>query len=154
MKIVLPVAALLLLVWVVATTSVWWPRTPDIQWQECKIVEISSADTLIARLWISKFGIKLAGISDPGDYWSKTSREFLAELVNDKSCLFAKTSAIGNEGRFVGILRLNRDGETIEINKIMLQEGQAKWDKATSYDKSLEALEIEAKRARRGIWSQ
>jgi endonuclease YncB( thermonuclease family) len=89
--------------------------------------------------------VRLAGIAD--NSFDPQAASFLGNLILKKDCEFAEIN-----GPEMGTLRVLSKPEPIDVNKALLEEGMAKWDSNTSYNKSLKKAEAIARSAKRGVW--
>lgn len=127
-------------------------------WAACAIAETFTAqviavldgDTVIVQQARKKTTIRLAGIDAPEKLqaFGPASREALAALVLRKTVrVTAKT--VDDYGRVVAVLQSGR----IHVNEEQLRRGMA-WEYSHRHaDQALMALQVEAQRARLGLWA-
>jgi len=115
-----------------------------------KVVAVADGDTL--TVLVDKVGVKirLDGIDAPerAQAFGARSREKLSELVFGKTVRVV-TKGKDRYGRTIGVVFI--DGEN--VNAKMIESGLAWHYKRYSSDAELDRLEREARRAKRGLWS-
>ena len=115
-----------------------------------KVVAVADGDTL--TVLVDKVGVKirLDGIDAPerSQAFGARSRETLSELVFGKT-IRVVTKGKDRYGRTIGVVFI--DGEN--VNAKMIESGLAWHYKRYSSDAELDRLEREARRAKRGLWS-
>lgn len=115
-----------------------------------KVVAIADGDTL--TVLVDKVGVKirLDGIDAPerAQPFGTRSREKLSELVFGKTVRVV-TKGSDRYGRTIGVVFI--DGEN--VNAKMIESGLAWHYKRYSTDAELDRLERDARREKRGLWS-
>lgn len=119
---------------------------------EGKVVSISDGDTISVMHEGAPVKIRLNGIDSPesGQAFGTKARQFVSELA------FGQTVTVHEHGkdkygRVIGEIVLP-DGRS--LNQEMVRAGFAWWYKEYSGDEELEALELEARAAQKGLWSE
>ena len=153
-QIALTVLSIVLLVIVIIGTISTIDFTIDPKWRDCTVRSVWDGDHLTLRIDGKKVSVKLAGVDAPdaGQPFYRQSVAFAREITNDVLCQWAVIDRDGDTE--CGILRFDdgpRAGE--ELNRIMLRDGYAWWDLETSYDSSLEDLELQARDEGVGMWA-
>lgn len=116
-----------------------------------KVVGVSDGDTITVLVDKKPIKIRLEGIDAPESKQSfgNRSKQALSDLVFGKVVIVKKTGE-DRYGRSLGFV--SRDG--IDINATMLQEGWAWHYKKYNRDSRLADLELQARAAKRGLWSE
>lgn len=141
-KIMMPVLAVILFCWIVLATFA--EVTHELEWIRCHAVKVIDGNTVKLSFMFHKQQVKLAGLVD--NSFDPRAASFLGNIILNKDCEFAETN-----GPEIGALRVI-EPEPIDVNGAMLEEGMARWDPKTSYNKSLKKAETIARSAKRGIW--
>lgn len=115
-----------------------------------KVVGIADGDTLTVLIDRKPVKVRLEGIDAPerSQAFGARSREKLSELVFGKTVRVV-TYGTDRYGRTLGVVYI--DGEN--VNAKMIESGLAWHYKRYSSDAELDRLEREARRAKRGLWS-
>jgi len=153
-QILLTVLSIVLLIIVIIGTISTIDLTIDPKWRECKVVSVWDGDHLTLKIDGKKVSAKLAGADAPnaGQPFYRQSTAFVRNTTDSMLCQWAVVDRDGDTE--YGILRFDdgaRAGE--ELNRILLREGYAWWDLDTSYDSSLEDLELMARDEGLGMWA-
>lgn len=115
------------------------------------VVGVHDGDTIRIRTGNATIKVRLFGIDAPelGQPFSRASREKLSALT------FGKTVRLLPHGRDTFGRQLAevllKDGTN--VNHAMVREGLALYFRRYAHSKVLESIENEARRARRGVWS-
>lgn len=115
-----------------------------------KVVAIADGDTVTVLMNNAQYKLRLAEIDTPEraqPYGSK-AKEVLSGLVFGKE-IIAKVEDMDRYGRYVA--RIFVDG--LDVNREMVRQGAAWVYRQYLKDKSLLAVEAEAKAASRGLWA-
>jgi endonuclease YncB( thermonuclease family) len=116
-----------------------------------KVVGVSDGDTITVLVDKKPIKIRLEGIDAPEakQSFGNRSKQALSDLVFGKEVRVKKTGE-DRFGRSLGFV--SRDG--IDINAKMIQDGWAWHYKKYNRDSKLADLELEARVAKRGLWSE
>ena len=129
------------------------------------VVRVQDGDSLIVRPrrsifapWRSRREIRarLYGIDAPesNQQHGGEASEYLRRLVSGRNDLVLDSVDTDRYGRQVSILYYRRAGRSRSVNRMMVEQGMARW--YSSYggrDLGLEKAEREARRHRRGLWA-
>ena len=129
------------------------------------VVRVQDGDSLIVRPKGSFFApwrprreirARLYGIDAPesDQQHGGEAREYLRRLVSGRNDLVLEPVDTDRYGRQVVILYYRRAGGSRSINRMMVEQGMARW--YSSYggrELGLEKAEQEARRHRRGLWA-
>lgn len=117
-----------------------------------KVVAISDGDTITVLRGETQEKVRLEGIDCPekGQAFGDKAKKFTGDLAFGKEARVAFKTR-DRYGRIVGEVTLP-DGKC--LNRELVSAGMAMWYRAYSKDRELEKLELDAKQARRGIWSE
>ena len=122
-----------------------------------RVVAVTDGDTVTAVQGNRKLTIRLAGIDAPerAQPWGSESRGALERLVLRKA-VRVTTRAVDDYGRVVAVLEVGGSADTARINvsEAQLRSGMAWAYTAYHTDKTLDALQAGAQRARLGLWQQ
>lgn len=116
-----------------------------------KVTKIIDGDTFDTE---DNNRIRLAEIDAPEfpkDCYSAQAKERLGKLISNKK-IFVEVLKKDNFGRLLSFVYLNN----LLVNKALVAEGYAVYSpftRQTKYDVELKQAELEAKEAKRGIWS-
>ena len=114
------------------------------------VTQVVDGDTLIVRSLDQHISVQLEGIDAPdtGEPYAKAAAESLAQLCVQRN---ADVSSDGSDeyGRVLGTVRCNG----INVNEAQLQRGYAVVQPVANTPSSWQALQGEAQRAHRGLWS-
>lgn len=116
-----------------------------------KVIVVMDGDTVMVLRDGKKLRIRLGNIDAPekAQAYGRQSRESLLEMVGKKQVQI-EGQAIDQYGRTVGLISV--DGH--DVNQEQVRRGMA-WEYSHYHtDKIYIALQSEAQRARRGLWSQ
>lgn len=115
-----------------------------------KVVGIADGDTLTVLVDRKPVKVRLEGIDAPerSQAFGARSREKLSELVFGKTVRVV-TYGTDRYGRTLGVVFI--DGEN--VNAKMIESGLAWHYKRYSSDAELDRLERDARREKRGLWS-
>ena len=119
---------------------------------------VFDGDTVIVRTSNKKVRVRLDEIDAPehDQDWGDRSRQALADIVLGRR-VSVRTHGMDDYGRTLGRLYLAVDASNeppgFDINAEMVRSGNAWAYRRYLIDASLLALEDEARRARRGLWS-
>lgn len=116
-----------------------------------KVVKVSDGDTIQVMHEGKAEKIRLSGIDCPESKqaFGQAAKKFVLEIAAQKTVtVYVETT--DRYGRTVGEVILP-DGRN--LNKELVRAGYAWWYRKYSSDQTLAALEIEARNARRGLWS-
>jgi endonuclease YncB( thermonuclease family) len=114
------------------------------------VVAVLDGDTVLVSHDKKKTTIRLAGIDAPEKLqeFGPASRDALTALVLRKDVRVI-TRTVDDYGRVVALLEVGR----VNVNEEQLRRGMA-WEYSQYHaDKALLALQVEAQRARRGLWA-
>ncbi len=135
-------AVLLLSLWAVAARAETFTA---------QVIAVLDGDTVLVLHGNQKTSIRLAGIDAPEKLqaFGTASRDALAALVLRKD-VRVTTRTVDDYGRVVALLQAGK----LNVNEEQVRLGMA-WEYSRYHaDKSLLALQTEAQRARRGLWTQ
>lgn len=115
------------------------------------VVAISDGDTIVVRYAGRNVRVRLAEVDCPElqQPYGRDARAFTARLVLDK-VVRIEPKTVDEYDRAVARVRTS-DGK--DLGEELLRQGLAWWYRRYSRDVRLEALEAEAKRAKRGLWA-
>jgi endonuclease YncB( thermonuclease family) len=116
-----------------------------------QVVRVRDGDSLTLSSDQVLHEVRLSGIDAPElrqDYGT-TAKAELSALVHGRQITFRDS---GQDQYHRNLVRLYADG--IDVNCEMIRRGLAWWYRAYNDDPALEAAEREARRFRRGLWSQ
>ena len=98
--------------------------------------------------------VRLEGIDAPesGQPWGKRATEYLSDLVHSET---VEVLSIGEDryGRTLGRIYIGEDEQRLDVNHALVAQGLAWHYKQYSDDEDLSEAEIDARRARWGLWS-
>ncbi|CAK0774704.1 micrococcal nuclease [Gammaproteobacteria bacterium] len=118
---------------------------------EGQVKQVVDGDTLVLQSWWKKVRVRLAEIDAPehDQPYGAAAKSALADLVNGRT---VRVVSVNHDryGRVVGRVYV---GDT-DVNAVLVQQGHAWVYRQYARDKSLFSAEKEAKRARRGLWSE
>ena len=116
-----------------------------------KVVSIQDGDTLTILSGQNQVKIRLYGVDCPEKHqaYGSKAHEFTGSLSFGKEIRVVQRSK-DQYGRIVGVVVLP-DGRV--LNEELLKGGLAWWYYRYSAEESYQALETDAKRGRRGLWS-
>ena len=124
-----------------------------------RVVRIQDGDSLLVRP-LSRNGdelrLRLYGIDAPerDQEFGREARDRLNSLVREKTDLILEPMDTDRYGRLVGVLYFRASGRGRSVNRLLVQEGLARWySQYGGQELGLEQAEREARRARRGIWA-
>ena len=115
-----------------------------------KVVAIAAGDTVTVLMDNTQYKIRLAEIDTPEraqPYGSK-AKEILSALVFGKTVI-AKVQDMDRYGRYVARIYVG----DVDVSREMVRQGAAWVYRQYLKDKSLLAVEAEAKAANRGLWA-
>ena len=124
------------------------------------VVRVQDGDSLIVHPVNSGPGtqvrLRLCAIDAPerDQLYGREARNYLYSLVEDRTDLLLEPSDSDRYGRLVGVLYYRSFGRGRSVNRIMVEQGFARWYR--NYDVrglGLEQAERSARSRRRGIWS-
>lgn len=100
--------------------------------------------------------VRLYGIDAPEhdqDY-GREARDHLSSLVWGGNDLILEYKDTDHYGRLVGVLYFGSSGGRRSVNRVMVEEGLARWySRYGGQELGLDQAEQNARRARRGIWA-
>ena len=116
-----------------------------------KVIGISDGDTIKVLVNRREVTVRLDGIDAPESRQSfgNRAKQALSNMVFGQEVLITKTGE-DRYGRTLGVVSLGEDN----INATMIAQGFAWHYKQHSDDPVLARLELEARQARRGLWSE
>lgn len=116
-----------------------------------KVVGVSDGDTITVLVDKKPIKIRLEGIDAPEakQSFGNRSKQALSDLVFGKEVRVKKTGE-DRYGRSLGLV--STDG--IDINAKMIQDGWAWHYKKYNRDSKLADLELQARAAKRGLWTE
>lgn len=100
--------------------------------------------------------VRLYGIDAPehDQGFGRDARDRLGSLVRGKANLILEYKDTDRYGRLVGVLYFASDGRQRSVNRVMVEEGMARWySRYGGRELGLDQAERNARSARRGIWS-
>jgi endonuclease YncB( thermonuclease family) len=114
------------------------------------VTQVVDGDTLVVRSLEQHISVQLEGIDAPdtGEPYAKRSAQSLAQLCVQRSAEILGTGS-DEYGRVLGTVECNG----INVNEMQLQRGFARLDATANTPPSWQALQDEARRAHRGLWS-
>jgi len=117
---------------------------------EGKVIRVADGDTITILTNTEKVKIRLAEIDTPerAQPYGKQAKDALAKLIAGKSVIVEEQTVDGYE-RVVGRVYLHN----LDVNAEMVKQGHAWVYREYSYDFTLYKLEIEAEKAKRGLWA-
>jgi micrococcal nuclease len=116
-----------------------------------KVIVVMDGDTVMVLKDGQKLKIRLANIDAPekAQAYGKQSRESLLEMVGKRQ-VQVESRAIDQYGRTIGLI----SAEGLDVNREQVRRGMA-WEYSHYHtDQTYIALQGEAQRAHRGLWSQ
>ncbi|MBN2717463.1 MAG: thermonuclease family protein [Deltaproteobacteria bacterium] len=116
------------------------------------VIHVKDGDTIAVEYKKQKISIRLADIDCPEfkQPFGIEALEFTERQVLNQN-VEIHVRAIDRYGRAVADVRMS-SGES--LNTALIKAGLAWWYKNYSKDRQIEALEIKARNAKRGLWSQ
>ena len=124
-----------------------------------RVVAVQDGDSLLVRPASSgdrQIRVRLYGIDAPEhdqDY-GREARDRLNSLVRGTAELTLEPRDTDRYGRLVGVLYFRSSGRQHSINRVMVEEGLARWySRYGGRELGLDGAEQNARRARRGIWA-
>jgi micrococcal nuclease len=116
-----------------------------------RVVRVRDGDSLTLSSDQVLHEARLVGIDAPElrQEYGAAAKEALGELLRGREITFKDS---GQDPYHRNLVRLYADG--IDVNREMIRRGLAWWYRSYSHDPDLEAAELEARRFRRGLWSQ
>jgi micrococcal nuclease len=123
---------------------------PVIEQLTGKVVGVSDGDTITVLVGKQQLKVRLEGIDAPesGQSFGRKAKDALAALVAGKNVSVRKTGD-DQYGRTLGVVIV--DG--VDVNAKLVEDGWAWHFKKYSTDARLAKLEVEARKARRGLWA-
>ena len=124
-----------------------------------RVVSVQDGDSLVMTPVNSRgneeFRLRLYAIDAPE--WDQRSgqeaRDHLSRIVRNREGLMLEAIDTDQYGRLVGVLYYRAAGRGRSINRIMVEQGYARWYRRFGgRELGLEQAEQEARRRRRGIW--
>ncbi len=115
-----------------------------------QVVDVIEGDTITIHLDGSPVEIRLAAIDCPemDQPWGEQAKQFTANLVLNKK-ISIWPIGVDRWGRVIAWVYI----EDIDLNKALLRAGLAWHDRRQSRESLLTALELEARAAKKGLWS-
>lgn len=116
-----------------------------------KVVSVTNGDTIKVLKYGKQIKVRLAAIDCPekGQPWGKRAKKFTSLLVLHKTVTVLPVDE-DRYGRIVGWVFI----EEINLNKALIRAGLAWHYRHYSSDSLLTALEMEARAAKKGLWSE
>ncbi len=125
-----------------------------------EVVAVQDGDSLIVRQRGSRPGgelrVRLFGIDAPesDQQYGAEAREYLRRLVAGRNDLMLEAVDTDRYRRQVAVLYYRRSGRRRSVNRLMVEQGLARWySNYGGQDLGLEQAERAARRRRRGVWS-
>lgn len=117
-----------------------------------RVKAVNDGDTFVLQTSTGERRIRVAGIDCPElrQPWGAEARRFAAAQVEDRK-VEVRVRTVDRYDRWVAEVILP-DGRS--LGEELVREGLAWWYRAYSRSKRLRVLEEEARRARRGLWSE
>jgi len=128
-------------------------KTNEVKEFTGKVIKVLDGDTVTVLRGKESVKIRLWGIDTPErkQAFGTKAKKFTSKLVFGK-IVTVEEKDIGRYGRVVGVVKLS-DGTN--LNQELVKNGFAWWYRQfAKKDKTLPKLEEEARKARRGLWSQ
>ena len=134
--------------WIIVCLSLLLP-SPLIAW-EADGVAVTDGDSITILYENRRMDIELAGVDCPelDQPWGKQAQQLTSYLILGKRILIWPIRRDEKE-RIVSFVF----SEEINVNKALLRTGLAWHDRTTFDDSLLKALEMEARIAEKGLWS-
>jgi endonuclease YncB( thermonuclease family) len=119
-------------------------------WQG-RVVSVMDGDTIEVLKYDQQITIRLAAIDCPekSQPWHKRAKKFTSHMVLQKNVLVLPTHE-DHDGKMRAWIFI----EEINLNKALLRAGLAWHDRKHSNESLLTALEMEARAANKGLWSE
>jgi micrococcal nuclease len=116
-----------------------------------KVVRVIDGDSIVILCQKTTYEIRLEGVDSPemGQPFGKTAKKFTSKLVFGK-VVTVQVKELDKYGRTVGTVIL-ADGTN--LCQELIKAGLGWWFWRYSDDKTLKELELEAREAKRGLWS-
>jgi micrococcal nuclease len=125
-----------------------------------RVVSVQDGDSLVVRPTRSgrdeQFRLRLYAIDAPeGDQrYGHEARDYLRRLVWNRTDLMLESMDTDQYGRLVGVLYYRGTDRRRSINRLMVQQGLARWySRYGGHGLGLEQAERDARRRRRGVWA-
>ena len=125
-----------------------------------RVVTVQDGDSLIldsaGANSDGEFRLRLYAIDAPerDQEYGREAKEYLGRLVRGRSDLIVEPVDTDRYGRLVGVLYYRQAGRTRSINRLMVEQGLARWySQYGGHGLGLEQAEHDAQRRRRGLWS-
>jgi endonuclease YncB( thermonuclease family) len=118
---------------------------------EYQVVDVIAGDIIKVHHENTAIEIRLAAIDSPeiGQPWGERAKEFTRQLVLNKKVAVLPIG-IDRRGRIIAWVYI----DDIDLNKALLRAGLAWHDRRQSQESLLTALEMEARVAKKGLWSE
>ena len=125
-----------------------------------RVVSVQDGDSLVVRLLQSRDNqqcrVRLYAIDAPeGDQdYGREARDYLRELVWNRTDLILEIMDTDRYGRLVGVLYYRGKDRRRSINRLMVEQGLAYWySRYGGRGLGLEQAERQARGRRRGVWA-
>ena len=118
---------------------------------EGKVVSVTDGDTIKVLSNGIQVKVRLAAIDCPekGQPWGKKAKQFTSHMILHKTVVVLPEGE-DRYGRIIGWVFI----EEINLNKALIRAGLAWHYRQYSDDSLLTALEMEARAAKKGLWSE
>ena len=123
-----------------------------------QVVSVQDGDSLIVRPLdrnSEALRVRVYGIDAPehDQDFGREATERLSRLVRRGAEFILEPKDTDRYGRLVGVLYFNSSGQSHSVNRILVEEGLARWySQYGGRELGLEQAERNARRARRGLW--
>ena len=125
-----------------------------------QVVAVQDGDSLIVRPLRSRsderLRVRLFAIDAPelDQQYGHEARDCLRQLVGGRTDLMMELAHTDQYQRQVAVLYYRRAGRSRSINRMMVEQGHARWySNFGGQDLGLEQAERDARRRRRGLWA-
>ena len=125
-----------------------------------RVVRVQDGDSLIVRASDARndgeIPLRLYAIDAPemDQEYGREARGYLGRLVRNRTDLILQPVDTDRYGRLVGVLFYMEAGPTQSVNRLMVEQGLARWySRYGGHGLGLEQAERNARRRRRGIWA-
>lgn len=116
-----------------------------------QVVDVIAGDIIKVDYENTPIEIRLAAIDCPeiGQPWGEQAKQFTTQMVLHKQVTIGPIG-VDRQGRILAWIYMG----DIDLNKALLRAGLAWHDRKQSQESLLTALEMEARAAKKGLWSQ